>query len=73
MDWKPGQDFAVRLTDKTGEERSLEDLESMVKEIAGIANKYNFDISGYGSWEGMRKVAIGETRLMAKLQRDKDK
>ncbi|MFW6007858.1 MAG: hypothetical protein ACOCP8_01225 [archaeon] len=47
--WKPQQNIMIDLDDKTSENRSSEDLSDMIYEIRQIANKYDFDLSSFGS------------------------
>jgi len=66
MDWKPGEDFCVRLCDKTNDARNSEQLEEMVERIRKEVNPYGFDILGYGSWASMKIVAKGEDSILKK-------
>ena len=70
MNFEQGQDFNVRLVDKTCEERTDEDLEDMIEEIREIISYYGFDIRGYGSWESARVVAQGELKMIQKFERE---
>jgi hypothetical protein len=47
--WRPTEDFVVAWKDKTAEPRTREQLDAMVEEMRVIANKYDFDLSQYGS------------------------
>lgn len=58
--WSPGDDFVVRFEDKTGENRTAEQMDQMVEEMREVANKYDFDLDQYGDWKGIKKTAIGE-------------
>jgi len=61
--WKPTDDFVVRLDDKTGENRTEQQLHKMVEEIRTIVNIYDFDLSQYRGWEDMKNSAIKEISL----------
>lgn len=55
MNWKPGESIAIVIDDKTAEERRISDIDIMVEELRPILNKFNFDISMYGSENGVFK------------------
>jgi len=62
MNWKPQDCFAIRFSDETALDRTEEELEEMVNKLRGVANEYGFDLSCYGSWESVRKLAVEEER-----------
>jgi hypothetical protein len=64
FEWKPGDDYAIRLSDETAEERSKEELDEMVERMKLIANEYDFDLSIWGSWKGIRSIAMNEQRIL---------
>jgi len=61
--WKPQEDFVVRLSDESGEERSEAELKEMASQISEIANNFGFDLFQFGGWEGIKRTAIGETKI----------
>lgn len=63
MSWKPGESFSITFSDKTGKIRTDNELTSMVNEMIEISNRYGFDLLCSGSWESMKKVALGEEKL----------
>ncbi len=56
--WLPGQDFMIRLDDKTADPRTKEELDKMVDEIRNVANKYDFDLCSWGSGPNMDKSIV---------------
>jgi len=60
MNWKPTDDFAIRFSDETAEDRDEAQLDMMVERMRDVARDYGFDISNWGGWEGMRQVAVSE-------------
>jgi hypothetical protein len=66
--WNPTDDFAIRLSDETGEERTESQLDKMVEQIQDIANAYDFDLSVSGGWPGIRRLAVLETDGMKKYE-----
>ena len=71
MDWEPGQDFNVRLSDKTNDVRNLEQFEEMIEHIRKVVNPYGFDILNYGSWQAAKKVADGENLMVADVAEER--
>lgn len=53
-------DFAIRFADKTGDERSDDEISKMVAEIADVIAKYGYAPRQYGKWEDMRRGAVQE-------------
>ena len=62
--WVPQEDFVIRLSDETGEFRHQGELDVMVQAIRDIANDFDFDLSSWGGWGGMRQIAIGEVNFL---------
>ena len=58
--WQPMDDFAIRLSDETAEDRTEEELDQMVEEMREIANKYDFDLEASGSWQSFKHMVVGE-------------
>ena len=54
--WKPCQDVCVLFDDKTGENRTSEELETMINEMQEVSNKYGFDLSAYGNDKSLYKM-----------------
>lgn len=52
--WKPTEDICVVFDDKTGEERTPEQLDAFFKDIRDAANKHDFDLSHWGSNDAIR-------------------
>jgi hypothetical protein len=65
MNWQPGDDFCIRFSDKSGENRIVQ-WQTMIEKINAIANEYGLDVLGYGSWESFKKVVQGELKIMQK-------
>lgn len=66
MDWKPQDDFYIRLSDETSLPRSEDEFRTMVEAIREVSNKYGFDLHGYGSARSMAKVFKGEEEILEK-------
>ena len=54
--WKPTDDICIVFDDKTGEDRAPEKIDLMVDEMREIANKYNFDLSMWGTDRSLFKA-----------------
>jgi hypothetical protein len=63
LNWAPQEDFAVRLSDKSALPRTRQQLEEMCEKINAIANEYDFNLSCFGGWTGLRMIAIKEDEL----------
>lgn len=59
--WKPGDDFVIRIDDKTAESRSVEQLDEMVQKARKIFNEHGFDLVMWGNWQGIRRIATKES------------
>lgn len=63
MKLEAGQDFTIEFADKTGEQRSVTDLSTMIEEINEVANKYGYNIQGYGERWQMQKMMIDRQKF----------
>ena len=64
---KPGEDFAIRFSNKTDDERTEKEMQDFIAELTNVGVKYDFGALCFGSWEAMRRAAIGEQKLIDKL------
>jgi len=64
---KPGEDFAIRFRNKTADERTEKEMQDFIVELKNLGVKYDFGSPCFGSWEAMRRAAIGEQKLIDKL------
>lgn len=62
--WTPTEDLVVRFSDETGDLRSPGTLGKMVRHVNNIANLYDFNLSSWGGWESIRKMAETEAKLL---------
>lgn len=62
--WKPGEDYAIRFTDKDGDPRTGEALQAMVDAINAVAVEHGFSWLTHAGWTSMRKVAVGEQNII---------
>lgn len=46
--WKTGEDICIIFDDKTGDQRTSFQIDEMFTEFKSIANKYGFDLNGWG-------------------------
>lgn len=67
LNWAPQEDFAIRLSDQTALPRTEKQLNEMCEKINAIANEYDFKLSCFGGWTGLRIIAIDEDRLFREL------
>jgi len=57
----PQEDFVIVFDDQTGEGLTVKQVDSMVKELREVVNKYNYDISQWGSGRQMEKAMVFRT------------
>ena len=72
IEWKPGDDYVLRLHDQTGEERSLTQFQHMLKKLRPILNEYGFDFASHGSWRGAQMTMLGELQILLRHEEDDD-
>ena len=68
MNWKPADDLCVRLSDETYESRSNQDFDNLIEGIREVANRYGFDIEGYGNNKSMLLTLEGERAMHEKYK-----
>lgn len=68
--WKPTENFVVSFSDETADERSEEVMAKMVKELKMVANKYDFDIYGYGGETNMREFYVRLNQMIKESDND---
>jgi hypothetical protein len=51
QDWKPEADICIIIDDKTGEDRTQEEINSLFYDLRAAANKHGFDLNSWGSKE----------------------
>ena len=62
--WKPGDDYAIRFSDETADDRTGADFQAMVQQMKQVANDFGFDISTHGNWQALQTLAVGEHALL---------
>lgn len=67
--WHPGDDYCVRFSDETALLRQAGQLDEMVDRMRAVANEYGFDLSGWGSWQALREVAVRETEITQNVEK----
>lgn len=58
--WRPGEDYVIRLTDKTGEERTSATFPSIFAGVNSLVKEHGFAIRATSSWAAMAFVVMGE-------------
>lgn len=69
INWRPGDDYVIRLSDSTGIRRTPADLSFMVKRMDTLANMYGFKVCASSTWNAARKVALGEQKMLDSLNK----
>lgn len=70
MSYKPGEDFFIRFSDKTGKTRDPNDYVLMIEKIRAVTVRdFGFDIVNYGAWPEARIVSLGELERLLSIQR----
>lgn len=64
--WEPEDDLVTLWSDETGDERTKDQISKMTNEMKEVANKYGFDLSGYGTTVQLNEYFNGLRRQLKK-------
>lgn len=68
MNWIPGEDYYIRLTNKTADNLTEQQIQEMIEKIQTIAEKYDFGLGCHGSWKSFKIIAAGEDEIINKYK-----